>query len=212
VDSCLNVARPEDSQEVRLESFRCRLLTLVIALASAVSVLTAAERPQQAFARDWEGKHVVVKQTLFTFVYNERGLFGNTVSAKRDGLTVVTPYEGTYLQFDGRQGQDDIVGRDAQRIVDAVDVAYRGDPLDVRSYRKVEPLLIARYDAGVELVVRDVRMDRNTVRLSFTQMAGPDSADAPVTSLTIKWPVPLSRSFFERDVIEKLIRPFLDVK
>ena len=104
------------------------------------------------------------------------------------------------------------MGRDAQRIVDAVDVAYRGDPLDVRSYRKVEPLLIARYDAGVELVVRDVRMDRNTVRLSFAQMAGPDSADAQVTSLSIKWPVPLSRSFSERDVIEKLIRPFLDVK
>jgi hypothetical protein len=115
-----------------------------------------------------------------------------------------------YFQFDGRQGQDDIVGRDAQHIVDAVAVAYRGNTLDVRSYRKVEPLLIARYDAGVELVVRSVRMERDTVRLSLVQIAGPDSADAPVTSLTING-VPLPGPS-ERDVVEKLIRPFLDVK
>ena len=185
---------------------------LAIALASTVSVLTAAERPQQAFARDWEGKHVIVRQTLFTLVFNERGLLGNTVSAKREGLTVVTLSEGMYFQFDGRQGQDDIVGRDAQRIVDEVGAAYRGNDLEVRSYRKIEPLLIARYDAGVELVVRSVRIDRDTVRLSLAQMDGPDSANRPVTSLTIKWQVPLSRSFSERDVIEKLIRPYLDVK
>jgi len=185
---------------------------VAIALASTVAVLTGAERSQQAFAKAWEGKHVIVKQTLFSLVYNERGLLGNTVSAKRDGLTVVTPSAGMYFQFDGRQGQDDIVARDAQRIVDAVGVAYRPDSLNVRSYRRIEPLLIARYDAGVELVVRSVRMDRDTVRLSFMQMEGPDGADASVTSLTIKWPVPLSRSFSERDVIEQLIRPFLDVK
>ena len=195
-----------------MKSLRYRLAALVIALASAVTVLTAAGHPQQVFAKDWEGKHVVVRQTLFSLVYNERGLLGNTVSAKREGLTVVTPSEGMYFQFDGRQGQEDIVGRDALRIVDAVAVAYRGDTLDVRSYRKVVPLLIARYDAGVELVVRSVRMDRDTVRLSLVQMAGPDSADAPVTSLTIKWPVPLSKSFSERDVVEQLIRPFLDLK
>jgi hypothetical protein len=188
------------------------LAALAIALASTVSVLTAADRPQRVFARDWEGQHVIVKQTLFTLVYNERGLFGNTVSAKREGLTVVTPSDGTYFQFDGRQGQDDVVGRDAQRIVNAVGVAYSQNTLDVRSYRKIEPLVIARYDAGVELVVRSVRMDRDTVRLSFVQMTGPDGADDPVTSLTIKWPVPLSRTFSERDLIEKLIRPFLDVK
>jgi hypothetical protein len=195
-----------------LKSFRYRLAALVMALASAASVLTAAVRPQQVFAKDWEGRHVVVRQTLFSLVYNERGLLGNTVSAKREGLTVVTPSAGMYFQFDGRQGQDDVVGRDAQNIVNAVALAYRGNTLDVRPYRKVEPLLIARYDAGVELVVKSVRMDRDTVRLSLVQMAGPDSGDAPVTSLTVKWPVPLSSSFSERDVVEKLIRPFLDFK
>ena len=194
-----------------MKSSRCRLAALAIAIASTVPVLTAAD-PQRVFARDWEGKHVIVKQTLFTLVFNERGLLGNTASAKREGLTVVTPSEGTYLQFDGRQGQDDIVGRDAQRLVDQVVEAYSRNSLDVRAYRKIEPLAIARYDAGVELVVRSVRMDRDTVRLSFVQVAGPEGADALVTSLTIRWPLPLSRSFSERDNIEKLIRPFLDVK
>jgi hypothetical protein len=188
------------------------LAVLAVALASTVSVLTAADRPQRVFAKDWEGRHVIVKQTLFTLVFNERGLFGNTVSARREGLTVVTPSAGTYLQFDGRQGQDDVVGRDAQRVVDEVGSTYSGNSLDVRSYRKIEPLMIARYDAGVELVVRSVRMDRDTVRISFVQLAGPEGPGEPVTSLTIKWPVPLSRSFSERDIIEKLIRPFLDVK
>jgi hypothetical protein len=194
-----------------LKSCRCRLAALAIALVSGAAALTAADRPQQAFAKDWEGRHVVVRQTLISLVYNERGLLGNTVSAKRDGLTVVTPSAGMYFQFDGRQGQDDVVGRDAQRIIDAIAVAYRGDTLDVRAYRKIEPLLIARYDVGVELVVRSVRMDRDTVRLVFGQAAGPDRDDAPVTSLTIKWPVPLSRSFSERDVVETLIRPFVEV-
>jgi hypothetical protein len=195
-----------------VKSCRCRLAALAIALASTVSGLTAADRPQRVFAKDWEGKHVIVKQTLFTLVYNERGLLGKTAAAKREGLTVVTPSDGTYLQFDGRQGQDDIAGRDAQRVVDKVVAAYSANNLDVRSYRKIEPLAVARYDAGVELVVSSVRMDRDTVRLSLVQMTGPDGADDPVTSLTIKWPLPLSRSFSERDNIEKLIRPFLDVK
>ena len=115
-----------------MKSSRCRLAALAIALASTVSVLTAADRPQRVFAKDWEGKHVIVKQTLFTLVYNERGLLGNTASAKREGLTVVTPSEGTYLQFDGRQGQDDIVGRDAQSLVDQVVEAYSRNSLDVR--------------------------------------------------------------------------------
>jgi hypothetical protein len=73
-------------------------------------------------------------------------------------------------------------------------------------------LLIARFEAGVELVVSSVRLDRDSVKLSLVQAAGPEGPDARVTSLTIKWPVPLSRSFSEREAIETLIRPFIDLK
>ena len=181
-----------------------RLAALVIVTLSAGAALAAAERPQQAFVKNWEGKRVTVKRTLYTLVYNERGLLGNTASGKRDGLIVVTPFQGAYFQFDGRQGREDVVGRDPQRMVDAVADAYQPDSLDVRQYRKVEPVLIARYDAGVELVVKNVRLDHDTVKLTFVQPTGPDGADEPVTSLTIKWPMPLSKSFAERDQIEKL--------
>ena len=194
-----------------------RLAAPVSVLAIAITGLTggaglaAAEHPQQGFVKYWEGRRVIVKRALFTLVYNERGLLGTRVTAKRDGLIVVTPFDGMYFQFDGRQGRSDVVGRDPQRMIDAVAEAYQPDSLEVRQYQKVEPVSIARYDAGVELVVKKVRLERDTVRLTFVQPSGPDGPDVTVTSLTIKWPVPLSRSFAERVQIEKMIRPFVDV-
>ena len=114
---------------------------VLVALATVLSARAATETPQQAFVKRWEGQPVVVKQTLYTLVYNERGRLGNTRSGKRDGLTVVTPSAGTYLQFDGRQGRDDVVERQPQKVVEAVSVAYQPDSLDIRPYRKVEPVL-----------------------------------------------------------------------
>jgi hypothetical protein len=194
-----------------VKAFRRRLMAVAVALMSAGAVVTAGDRPQQSFVKTWQGRRVIVRRPLFSLVYNERGLLGNTHSGRRDGLTVVTPSEGTYLQFDGRQGRDDVVGRDPQSMVRAVAAAYEGDSLDVRQYRRVEPLLITRYDPGVELVVASVRLDRDTVKLGFVQESGPDGDDAPVTSLTIKWPVPLSKSFSERAIIEQLILPYVNV-
>jgi hypothetical protein len=199
--------------EATLEGFPSRLAGLIIALATAMSHAAASETPQQAFVKQWEGRAVVVKQTLYTLVYNERGRLGNLLRGKRDGLTVVTPSAGTYLQFDGRQGRDDVVERQAEKVIDAVSVAYAPDSLDLRSYRKVEPVLMMRHDAGAELVIRSVRIERDTVRLSFAQAPAAQNADEdPVTALTVKWPVPLSRSFSERGLIEELIRQFVDFR
>ena len=89
---------------------------------------------------------------------------------------------------------------------------YQPDSLEARSYRKIEPLHLARYEPGVDLVVKSVRVDRDSVRLGFMQPDGPSSGDDLVTSLTIKWPVPLSKSFSERDLVENLIRRFVDFK
>jgi hypothetical protein len=196
--------------EAAVDGFSRRLTVTIVALAAALSTVAAVESPQQAFVKRWEGQTVVVKQTLYSLVYNERGRLGNTRSGKRDGLTVVTPSAGTYLQFDGRQGRDDVVEREAQRVIDSVSVAYQADSLDVRSYRKVEPVLMTRHDAGAELVVGSVRVDRDTVRLAFAQGAALSADEDPVNALTVKWPVPLSRAFSERGLIENLIRQFVD--
>ena len=170
----------------------------------------AAESPQQAFANAWTGQTVVVRHALYSLLYNERGRFNGTASGKRDGVLVATPSQGMYLQFDGRQGHDDVVEHDPQRLLAAVNTAYEEDTLDLRSYRKVEPLAVHLYQPGVELLVVAARVSRDLVVLDFAQPGGPDLG--VVTSLRIKWPVPLSKSFSEREVVEGLIGQFVDPK
>ncbi len=144
-----------------------RFAASVVALASITVVELSAESPQQAFVKSWEGQDVVVKQTLYALVYNERGRLGNTYGARRDGLTVVTPNQGVYFQFDGRQGRDEVIQRDPQKILEAVNVEYQGDGLDVRSYRKLEALVLTRYDPGAryDRQKRENRSRRRPARL-----------------------------------------------
>ena len=188
----------------------------IVSLAAVAAIGTAtasAESPQQAFIRSWEGRTVVVRNTLYTLVYNERGKLGNIRTAKRDGLIVATPSHGMYFQFDGRQGRDDVVERDPLRVIAAVSAAYEPDSLELRSYRKVEPVVINRYDPGVELVVSGVRIDRDVATLVLAPSgAGRISDDDEVTSLRIKWPTPFSRSFSERELIENLIDRFVEAR
>ena len=84
---------------------------------------------------------------------------------------------------------------------------YLSDALDVRDYQKVEPLLVTIYEPGVELIVSSVRVDRDRLRLTFTdaRVAEPQTA----TSLLIQWPTPFSRGFSERPAVETLIRQYI---
>jgi hypothetical protein len=96
-------------------------------------------------------------------------------------------------------------------VLDVISTTYQHEALDVRSFRKLEPLVIARFGPGTDLLVSEARVDNDTVRLSLSA-AGPNGADEPVTSITVKWPVPLSRSLSERTVIENLIHRLVDEK
>jgi hypothetical protein len=95
---------------------------------------------------------VILKQRLHTLAYKERGRLGNA-SDKRDGLFVVTPLNGTYYQFDGRQSKDDLRGTDPQRVVDDVAATYRADMMDVRSYAKVEPIVLTSEREAIETLI-----------------------------------------------------------
>jgi hypothetical protein len=185
---------------------------MVACLALLSFPLAAADSPQQIFARSWEGKSVVLKQGLYTLVYNERGKLGTTRNGRREGLMVATPSSGAYLQFDGRQGKDDVVDKQPQRIFELVNAAYQPDNLDVRAYRKVEPVVVHRYSAGAELIVSRVRVDRDSVRVAFVQVPTADPNEDPATSLTIRWPVPFNKTFSESVLVDNLIRQFVDVK
>jgi hypothetical protein len=186
-----------------------RLAASAIVVASALSTVSAAEAPQLAFSRSWEGRQVRVKRALYTLVYNERGRLGNTYSGKREGLTVLTPYDGIYFQFEGRQGRQDVVVRDPQQISDAVAAEYQADTLDVRSFRKVEPVMIVRYDVGVALVVTKVWFERDTVTLTLAESTGSAAKENSETTITIRWPTPLSKSLSERQLIEGLLGWFI---
>jgi hypothetical protein len=185
-----------------------------IRLAAAIGVIVcawapvSADNPQQAFARRWQGRAIVLKLPLYTLVYNERGKLGTTRNNRRDGLTVVTPSNGVYYQFDGRQGRDDVAQRQVAGLVEAVNAAYQPDSLDVRAYRKIEPIVINRYDPGAEFIVTRVLIERDIVRVALA--ASMSDVEDPLTGLTVKWPVPVSKSMSEADVIEGLIRQFVD--
>ena len=187
-----------------------KFAAFTIVVASACSAASAAESPQLAFSRSWEGRQVKVKRALYTLVYNERGRLGNTYIGKRDGLTVLTPSDGVYFQFEGRYGRQDIVVRNPQQIIDAVATEYQGDTLDVRSYRKVEPLMIVRHDPGVALVVTKVQFERDAVRLILAESTGSAVKENSETAITVRWPAPLSKSLSERQLIEGLLGWFVD--
>ena len=192
---------------------RRRLLWAIAAGAIALPLnLAASETPQQAYARSWEGKSVRLKQALYTLVFNERGKMGAMKNGRREGLMVATPSGGAYLQFDGRQGRDDVVEKQPQGLFDAVNARYIPDSLEVRSYRKVEPVVIHRYSTDSELFVSRLRVERDQVRIAFVQTPTFNPNDDPATGLTVKWPVPFNSSFSESGLVDDVIRQFVAIK
>ena len=183
-------------------------MTVFLVLA-CMTTTVEVESPRQAFVKAWKGQSVVVKSVLYSLVYNERGLIGNTRSGRREGLLVVTSASGGHLQFDGRQGRETVVATDPALLVKAVSDAYQADALEPRSYRKLEPLAIEQFVLGAELVVSEVRVERDEVKLELQQADG--SRDT-TTSLRVKWPLPLSPSFSERRSVEDLLRRFVEIR
>src|SRR5207248_5213848 len=119
---------------------------------------------------------------------------------------------GTYLQFDGCQSRDDVTDHDPQRLLETVTKAYGRDSIEVRAYQRIEPVMLVRYEVGAELVVSDVRIERDTVRLFFGNPLSKEEGGEPATTLTVKWPTPLSRTLTERDTVEALLGQFVTLK
>jgi hypothetical protein len=176
---------------------------------ACMGTTVGAESPQRAFVKAWNGQSVVLKRMLYSLIYNERGKLGTTRSGQREGLLVTTPLRGEYFQFDGRQARDTVVTNHPDSLVKAVLMQYEADSMDVRSYRKLEPLAVHRFEPGIELVVSDVRIERDEVTLEFVE---PNGGKDAVTSLRIKWPLPLAPAFGERAAVEDVLQRFVDIK
>jgi hypothetical protein len=187
-----------------------RRAVLAAALVSALAV-TAGAGPssRKLFIDSWRGRRVEVKQTLVTLVFDERGHVRTLRRNRREGLTVVTPSGGVFFRFDGRDSEQDIVDADAQQVMERVAAAYLRDAaLEEGFFRRIDPQLLVRYERGGALVVTDVRIDRDRVRLLFGALGG--DASEPATSLTVQWPTDLSAGLSEAPLIDGLIRRFVD--
>src|SRR5262249_9642635 len=183
----------------------------VLVLVSSIPLAAGAGPGRKSVIASWLGKRVVVRRTMHTLVFNERGKLGKTYHAKREGLVVVTPSAGTYCRFDGRDSEGDIVGREPQEVMDQITATYRRPlSLEIGFYLRIEPLHIVQYAPGGELAVTDVRVDRDRVRLSFGSVAPDVPPGELATALTIQWPTNLSPALTERPHIDGLIRQFVD--
>lgn len=178
---------------------------VVAAFMLVASSIVSAENQQKAFEKNWVGRHVVVKRPLYSLEYNEHGRGG--IKAKRDGLTVVTPWEGTYFQFDGRLKVANITEHDVHRIAPSVKLAYQKEMmLEDGVNQVIDPVMLSRFESGTELIVRTVRVGLKTIRL---ELSLPDSEKDLATSLTVQWPAALSKPFTERVDVEGLIQQFV---
>jgi hypothetical protein len=192
----------------RTVSRRLASMLSVLVVAAAVSLDAAAPSAKKTFVSGWEGRRIVLTQPLYSIVYDERSRFLPSLKkrGKVTGLTVTTP-SATYYEFEAlRESEDDIIERDPNRVVSTLRNQYRrAMHLDLGSVQDVEPLMLVRYDPGVELLVGDVQIERDRVRLSLHKERNADR----VTTLTVKWPVPLSSDFTEAALVEGLLARFI---
>jgi hypothetical protein len=184
-------------------------LVVALIVSTGLAGTVEAESPRQAFVKAWKGQLVVVQADLYSLVFNERGLLGNTRSGQREGVLVVTSASRGHLQFNGRQGRETVVASSPAELVKAVSTAYQPDTLEIRSYRKIEPIAIERFVPGAELVVSAVHIERDEVKL---ELALPDSSKDSSTSLRVRMPLPFSPSFSERPQLEEILRRFVEIK
>lgn len=188
-------------------SLRIVATLLVLVNAAAVTTDAAAQSNKKAFLNAWEDRGVALKRTLYSVVYDERRRFLPVTKqqGKVAGLTVATPSD-IYYQFEARRDtEDDIVGRDPNAIVAALRAQYRRSThVEIGSVKDVEPVVLVRYEPGVVLFVRKVQIERDRVRLMLHNKAGEEA-----TTLTVKWPVPLSKELTESAVIERVLDTFL---
>ena len=192
-------------------SSRIRLaLILHIALVAAASLHAAERSGKKAFQNTWVGRSVVVKRTLYSVVFDERNRILPLIKHQDrvSGLTVVTPTGTFYYQFDARRDSEkDIVDRNPNGIVSEMRKQYFRSMYvdDVGAVQDVEPLMLVQYTPGVALIVKKVQIDRDRVRLYFHKNGETELA----TTLTVKFPTPLSNELTESALIDDAISRFI---
>lgn len=180
-----------------------------MALAPTVSLQAGNRSGKKTFQDAWEGRTVVVQRMLYSVVFDERSRHLPIVKRKSrvSGLTVVTPAGMYYYQFDSRrEEEDDIIDKDPEGIVTKMRNQYiRTAHLADGAVQDIEPLMLVRYAPGVSFIVKKVQIDRDRVRLFFNKAGEDDLA----TTLTVKFPTPLSNELTESTLIDSALGRFV---
>jgi hypothetical protein len=186
------------------------LLILALMSAAVVGQAHATDRAgRKAFQAAWVGQSVVVKRVLYSVVFDERQR-ALPIVKRRDrvtGLTVATPTGTSYYQFEARRDSEkDIIAHEPEGVVSQMRDQYlRSRHLDTGAAHDVEPVMLVQYAPGAALVVGKVQIDRDSVRLYLYMDGAADLA----TTLTIKFPLPLSKELSEAALIEDAIGQFV---
>jgi hypothetical protein len=186
------------------------LLILALMSAAVVGQAHATDRAgRKAFQAAWVGQSVVVKRVLYSVVFDERQR-ALPIVKRRDrvtGLTVATPTGTSYYQFEARRDSEkDIIAHEPEGVVSQMRDQYlRSRHLDTGAAQDVEPEMLVQYAPGAALVVGKVQIDRDSVRLHLYMDGAADLA----TTLTIKFPLPLSKELSEAALIEDAIGQFV---
>ena len=187
--------------------FLRRSLATVLIMVCGAATVTAAGSATSDFAKKWNGRRVMVKSALYTVLYDEVGRTGIHYNGRQAGLTIATP-EGRYYEFDGPGSDEDIVDDSPNRVVDEMSTRFvRAYHLDIGIVKTITPLSLRQYEPGVILIVDSIKVERNRIRFAFRR---PDEDDAFATSLTVEWPIPLSKTLRERDGIEGVLERFIE--
>jgi hypothetical protein len=185
------------------------VLILCMALGPTVSLQAGNRSGKKTFQDAWEGRTVVVQRMLYSVVFDERSRHLPIVKRKSrvSGLTVVTPAGMYYYQFDSRrEEEDDIIDKDPEGIVTKMRNQYiRTAHLGDGAVQDIEPLMLVRYAPGVSFIVKKVQIDRDRVRLFFNKAGEDDLA----TTLTVKFPTPLSNELTESTLIDSALGRFV---
>ena len=189
---------------------RRSLATALMMTTCAASTVTGAGAGVSEFAKSWNGRRVVVKSALYTVLYDEVGRTGIHYHGKQAGLTIATP-ERRYYEFDGPGSDEDVVEESPNLVMSEMSTRFiRAYHLDIGIVKTITPLSLRQYEPGAILIVDSVKVDRNRVRFAFRRSdEAADEDDAFATSLTVEWPVPLSKALRERDGIEGVLLQFV---
>ena len=189
---------------LRVPSF----VAVVIAASAVISLEAGGTSGKKAFLDAWEDHPVLLTRTLFSIVFDERSrvlpLFKH--QGRISGLTVATPSDSYYLFEARRDSEDDVMARDPNLIVSRLREQYRRSAvLDIGNVQDVESVMLVRYEPGVELFVKKVQIEKDRVRLLLHR----DRRSELATTLTVKWPVPLSRDLAESANLDTVLARFV---